>query len=111
MSTPKFIVLEGIDGSGTTTQLSRVSAALRTLGHRVHETREPTGGRIGKLIREQLSDPSGVSARCLALLFAADRIDHLDREILPALARGEVVVCDRYVMSSLVYQSLDCNPA
>lgn len=110
---PKFIVLEGIDGSGTTTQLSRVAERLRARGHVVHETREPSSGRIGKLIRELLVVNPGekrtVDSNCLALLFAADRLEHLNREIKPALARGEIVLCDRYVLSALVYQSLDCD--
>lgn len=110
---PKFIALEGIDGSGTTTQLSRVAERLRARGHAVCETREPSVGRIGKMIRELLTVHPGekrtVDSHCLALLFAADRLEHLNREIKPALARGEIVLCDRYVLSSLVYQSLDCD--
>lgn len=110
---PKFIVLEGIDGSGTTTQLSKVAERLRARGHIVHETREPSVGRIGKMIRELLAVNTGekrtVDSACLALLFAADRLEHLNREIKPALTRGEIVLCDRYVLSSLVYQSLDCD--
>jgi dTMP kinase len=112
---PRFLVLEGIDGSGTTTQRGRVAARLRARGHVVHETREPSDGRIGKLTRELLAvvpgQPRTVDAAGLALLFAADRLEHLAREIEPALARGELVLCDRYVVSSWVYQSLDCDPA
>ncbi|MFO7561225.1 MAG: dTMP kinase [Enhygromyxa sp.] len=112
---PGFLVLEGIDGSGTTTQRARVAERLRARGHRVHETREPSDGRIGKLTRELLAvvpgEPRTVDAAGLALLFAADRLEHLAREIEPALARGELVLCDRYVISSWVYQSLDCDPA
>jgi len=112
---PRFLVLEGIDGSGTTTQRGRVAERLRARGHRVHETREPSDGRIGKLTRELLAvvpgQPRTVDAAGLALLFAADRLEHLAREIEPALARGELVLCDRYVISSWVYQSLDCDPA
>lgn len=112
---PRFLVLEGIDGSGTTTQRGRVAERLRSRGHRVHETREPSDGRIGKLTRELLAvvpgEPRTVDAAGLALLFAADRLEHLAREIEPALARGELVLCDRYVISSWVYQSLDCDPA
>jgi dTMP kinase len=112
---PRFLVFEGIDGSGTTTQRDRVAAALRARGHDVLETREPSDGRIGKLARELLAvvpgevrtvDPAG-----LALLFAADRLEHLTREIDPALAAGRIVLCDRYVVSSWVYQSLDCDSA
>ena len=110
-----LVVLEGIDGSGTTTQRGRVAERLRARGHRVHETREPSDGPIGKLTRALLAEipgrPRTVDAAGLALLFAADRLEHLAREIEPALARGEVVLCDRYVVSSWVYQSLDCDPA
>jgi dTMP kinase len=112
---PRFLVLEGIDGSGTTTQRARVAERLRARGHVVHETREPSDGRIGKLTRELLAvtpgQPRTVDAAGLALLFAADRLEHLAREIEPALARGELVLCDRYVVSSWVYQSLECDPA
>lgn len=76
------------------------------------ETREPSDGPIGRLTRELLavsSQARNVDAAGLALLFAADRLEHLRREIEPALARGELVLCDRYVVSSWVYQSLDCD--
>jgi dTMP kinase len=112
---PRFLVFEGIDGSGTTTQLSAVEQRLRERGHRVHATREPSIGPIGKLTRELLAvipgQPRTVDATALALLFAADRLEHLAREIEPALASGDVVLCDRYVISSWIYQSLDCDPA
>jgi dTMP kinase len=114
-SSGTLVVLEGIDGSGTTTQRERVAARLRARGQRVHETREPSDGPIGKLARSLLAEvpgqPRTVDAASLALLFAADRLEHLTREIEPALARGELVLCDRYVVSSWVYQSLDCDPA
>ncbi len=120
-SHPRFVVFEGIDGSGTTTQLSLVAERLRARGHVVHESREPSHGRIGMLARQLLSVPQPwvatllnrlptVDPAVLALLFAADRLEHLAREIQPALEAGELVLCDRYVVSSLVYQSLDCDP-
>jgi len=113
-SVPKFLVFEGIDGSGTTTQRGRVAERLRARGHRVHETREPSDGPIGALTRGLLAvvpgAPRTVDPAGLALLFAADRLEHLAREIEPALARGDLVICDRYVVSSWVYQSLDCDP-
>lgn len=110
---PSFIVFEGIDGSGTTTQSRRIAEGLRRRGHRVHETREPSTGPIGAMTRSMLAQGTAetVDAACLALLFAADRLEHLAREIEPALAAGEIVLCDRYVVSSWVYQSLDCDPA
>ena len=110
MSKGTFIVLEGIDGSGTTTQLRLLSQALRTRGHVVHETAEPTEGPIGQQIRSMLGGSNTPPPAALALLFAADRVDHLHREIEPALHRGEVVLCDRYLVSSLAYQGLDCPP-
>ncbi|MDB4968450.1 MAG: thymidylate kinase [Myxococcales bacterium] len=96
----KLIVLEGVDGAGTTTQ------ALRLATHfGAHLTREPSDGPIGKELRAILRGERGpVDESAVALLFAADRLDHWHREIAPALARGPVV-SDRYVMSSLVYQA------
>jgi dTMP kinase len=105
-----LIALEGIDGSGTTTQLARVATALRAQGRRVYETREPSDGPVGRVLREALRGAGPRDHRAVALLFAADRLDHLHREIEPALARGEVVLCDRYLGSSLVYQSAFCEP-
>lgn len=103
---PLFLVVEGLDGSGGTTQARRLAAALRAMGRPVHETCEPSPGPIGRFIREALRDPGGgVSDAALAWLFAADRRDHLDHEITPALARGADVVSDRYLLSSLAYQS------
>jgi dTMP kinase len=103
-----FIVLEGADGTGTTTQMAEIATHLRAAGRTVTTTCEPSLGSIGREIRARLK--AGVHAdvgwRALALLFAADRLDHVEREIAPALARGEIVISDRYVLSSLVYQSL-----
>jgi dTMP kinase len=102
-----FLVLEGIDGSGTTTQREKLGAYLRDKGIEVHLTAEPSTGPVGELIRSVLRHEKELSAPALALLFAGDRLDHQTREIEPALERGAVVVSDRYVMSSLAYQSLD----
>src|SRR3569833_4085162 len=110
---PLFHVLEGIDGSGTTTQLERVTAALRASGRRVVATREPRTGPIGVLLREILAgkhatpDGTPLDGRAMALLFAADRRDRLTREIEPALASGFDVVSDRYLLSSLAYQAVE----
>ena len=114
---PLFIVLEGIDGSGTTTQLERVAEGLRAQGRRVLTTREPSPGPIGLLLREILrgthANPDGTSldGRAMALLFAADRRDHLTREIEPALAAGCDVLSDRYLLSSLAYQAVEADRA
>lgn len=112
-----FIALEGIDGSGTTTQLDRLRAHLEGRGRRVHATREPSTGPVGRLLREILLGqhglPGGAPADGIAaaLLFAADRRDHLRREIEPALADGADVISDRYVMSSLAYQAEEADRA
>jgi dTMP kinase len=106
-----FVALEGIDGSGTTTQLPRLVSHLEARGRRAVATREPSGGPIGRLLRELLLGqhalPGGAPAdgQAMALLFAADRRDHLKREIEPALAGGVDVVSDRYLLSSLAYQA------
>lgn len=106
---PKFIAIEGLDGSGGTTQVARLAQWLRDAGHAVHTTREPSTGPVGRFIRRAL-DPQQAEAALgeavLPYLFAADRRDHLDREILPALAGGAWVITDRYALSSLAYQSL-----
>jgi dTMP kinase len=96
----KLIVLEGVDGAGTTTQ------ALRLVQHfGAHLTREPSDGPIGKELRAILRGERGaVDESAVALLFAADRLDHWHREIAPALKNGPVIT-DRYVLSSLVYQA------
>jgi dTMP kinase len=113
----RFIVLEGIDGSGTTTQLERAVAFIGSLGHRAVATREPSQGPVGRLIREALlgrlhmPDGSRMDGRTMALLFAADRIDHLQREIEPQLAAGATVVSDRYLLSSLAYQAEEADRA
>ncbi len=111
-----FLVLEGIDGSGTTTQASRLATALRNSGREVLLTREPTTGPVGRFLRQALSgkltdaggDATDLDWSSMALLFSADRLEHLRREIEPALERGAVVLSDRYDLSSLIYQSATC---
>lgn len=106
----RFIAIEGIDGSGTTLQTRALAHWLRQRGHEVLETREPSGGPIGRLIRERLHiDAAPIDPAALALLFAADRLEHVAHEIDPARRQGAVVVSDRYLLSSLAYQSLDCD--
>jgi dTMP kinase len=114
----RFIVLEGIDGSGTTTQSERLEARLRQEGYRVERTWEPTDRPVGKLIRRALTrqlshrrKSYALSDETLALLFAADRLDHLRGEVLPALEAGKVVICDRYLLSSLAYQGIAVTPS
>lgn len=110
----RFVVLEGLDGAGTTTQLERVSVALRAEGHAVLATHQPSTGPIGMLLRQALTGrlglPSGegpLKPETLALLFAADRTDHLAASILPAMEEGKLILCDRYVHSSLAYQGAE----
>ena len=106
---PLFIVMEGTDGSGTTTQGDLLAEALRRSGRSVVRTAEPSGGEIGQLIRRVLRGQTdrALTPQIVALLFAADRIQHCQDEIGPALARGEFVVCDRYLASSLSFQVAD----
>lgn len=109
-----FVVLEGIDGAGTTTQVARLVASLRARGIGALGTREPSDGPIGTQIRQILTgrlvvrSPAGGAAPpgwpTLALLFAADRVDHLESEIVPNLRDGVIVVSDRYDHSSVAYQ-------
>lgn len=104
-----FVVFEGIDGAGTTTQSERYSAHLRGKRRIVHVTHEPSGGPVGSLIRliltHRLTFPTTRHAETMALLFAADRLDHAEAEVAPHLRDGTVVVSDRYDLSSLAYQS------
>ena len=110
----RFIVLEGIDGAGTTTQTVRLVERLRSETPRtpVKVTREPSDGPIGSLVRQVLTGriviPGGRAPgwATMALLFAADRMDHVESEIEPFLAQGGIVVSDRYDASSLAYQSV-----
>lgn len=114
MSRGRFYVVEGADGVGSSTQCQKLAERLTKAKRTVHLTAEPSSGPIGKLIRQMLATkdteggrPAKAINKELALLFAADRLDHIAREIEPRLAEGIDVVSDRYVLSSLVYQSLD----
>jgi dTMP kinase len=102
----KFIVLEGIDGSGKTTQLKLLGDKLKDRGLPVLHTREPGGTRIGDKIREILLNPEyqELVPRAEAFLYAAARAQHVAQVILPALAKGTIVLCDRFLDSSLAYQ-------
>jgi dTMP kinase len=109
----RFVVLEGIDGAGTTTQVARLAERLRKDGGLpVRQTREPSDGPIGSLVRQVLTGrivaPEGRAPgwATMALLFAADRMDHVESEIEPFLATGGVMISDRYDASSLAYQSV-----
>ncbi len=109
-----FIVVEGVNGCGSTTHARLLAKSLRAPGREVVLTCEPTNGPVGGLIRQILqrrlfvtdaTGPRGFAWSTMALLFAADRLDHLDSVVMPALRDGSVVVSDRYLLSSLAYQS------
>ena len=108
----RFVVIEGIDGAGTTTQVARFADRLRADKVKVRTTREPSDGPIGTLVRQVLTgrlvSPDGKAPgwATMALLFAADRMDHVEAEIEPFIADGGVIVSDRYDASSLAYQSV-----
>jgi dTMP kinase len=103
-----LVAIEGLDGSGISTQVAELVKRLGASGHKAIATEEPTTGPIGRLIRDLLGDitslaPSTVM-RTLSLLFAADRLDHFHRVVAPALAAETTVVSDRWYHSSLAYQ-------
>jgi dTMP kinase len=108
VSLPPFIVFEGGEGAGKSTQSAALADYLEARGHAVLRTREPGGTPAAEAIRSVLLDPSntGLDDRAEALLFAAARGDHAARVIRPALERGDVVVCDRFMDSSVAYQGV-----
>jgi dTMP kinase len=99
-----FIAFEGGDGAGKSTQVALLAEVLRTRGRTVTVTRQPGGTELGAAIRDLVLHGDHVSPRAEALLFAADKAHHVDQLIRPALARGEVVITDRYTDSSVAYQ-------
>ena len=112
MERGKFIALEGIDGSGKSTQLVRLAERLRSRGVACHATREPTGRPVGTLIRQALTGQVPLDPRVIAALYAADRIDHLvngEDGLLSLVERGITVVTDRYYFSSYAYHSVDMD--
>lgn len=107
----RFVVLEGVDGAGTTTQLSLLTLALESRGIPVWKTAEPTLHPLGQMARKVLRSEVKIAPEAEAALFAADRWDHLYGEdgILAQHRKGTWVLCDRYLFSSLAYQGLICD--
>lgn len=105
----KLIIIEGMDGSGTTTQTKMLAHYLGSLGYKVSSSAEPTNSPIGQEIRKWLKEPiekEPYLLTMLALCFAADRMHHINFSLAPALKTHDFVLVDRYVMSSMVYQGL-----
>jgi dTMP kinase len=113
MMLKNFVVFEGIDGSGTSTQIDILKKRVLQTGDKKQFlfTCEPTTEVTGQFLRTILSGEYPADSRTAAFLFAADRAEHLygERGILKALAQGKVVISDRYLFSSLAYQSVDCG--
>lgn len=105
MKQGRFIVLEGLDGSGKSTAAELLKQKLTQPGApEPFLTREPSDGPIGRLIRQALTKEITLDPKTFTLLFAADRFEHVQNEILPALKEGRDVLCDRYYFSNLAYQ-------
>lgn len=101
-----FLVIDGIDGSGKTTHSKTLSYSLKKKGFEVEYTMEPSNGTVGRFIRSEVVSKKKLTPEVEALLFAADRFEHLKNEIIPWLDERKVVVCDRYVYASIVYQGV-----
>ncbi|MDE5593916.1 MAG: dTMP kinase [Clostridiales bacterium] len=114
MSNGKFIVIEGVEGAGKSRQCALLTDALNAAGHTAILTREPGGAKLAEAIRGLLLDPAfSPDAVAELYLYSAARRDHLNKVIFPALDSGKIVVCDRFIYSSLAYQGyargLDLN--
>ncbi|MFZ3416493.1 dTMP kinase [Arthrobacter sp. 3Tela_A] len=114
MSEPRtglFIAFEGGDGAGKSTQAALLTQTLQDAGRTVLRTREPGGTPVGEKLRSLVLEHGHgqIDARTEALIFAASRAAHVEQVILPALERGDVVVCDRYIDSSVAYQGAGRN--
>lgn len=104
----KFIVFEGIDGAGKSTQVARLSSRLRSMSYEIYDTFEPTDSQIGSLIRQIMTGQVESNHRTIASLFVADRIDHLlnsKNGILKKIIAGQNVISDRFYFSSYAYHS------
>jgi dTMP kinase len=107
MSKGKFIVFEGLDGSGQTTQINLLEKYLKSKNQKVHITAEPTNNIIGGLIRGLLTKQWQMSNTGMQLLYCADRAHHLESEVIPALENGNHVISSRYFFSTIAFGSLD----
>lgn len=107
----KFITIEGPDGSGKTSVIKLLVSKLQTMGYSVYPTREPGGSKISEQIREVILDVDNtlMDARTEALLYAAQRRQHLVEKVIPELESGTLVISDRFVHSSLAYQGIARN--
>jgi dTMP kinase len=106
---PRFITFEGGEGCGKSTQIARLRAQLEAEGHRVLQTREPGGTELGESIRHLLQHDAagqGMAPEAELLLFAAARAQHVRERIAPAIAEGQIVLCDRFLDSTTVYQGV-----
>ncbi len=101
-----LIALEGIDGAGKTTQAKLLVKWLESNGVKAIYTSEPTDSEIGRIIKKHLKAKRKYSEETIALLFAADRLYHVEKVITPAIDQGKVVVTDRYIHSSIAYQTV-----
>ena len=112
MEKGRFIVFEGLDGAGTTTQMKRLGEAFTERKKKVFLTHEPTDNPIGRLVRDALQKKFRTTSSALALLYASDRDDHLynsEYGIKKHLDDGDIVISDRYFYSSYAYQSVECE--
>jgi dTMP kinase len=98
-----FFVFEGTDGSGTSTQANLLAESLKKKGMKVLHTVEPTHHELGQYLRSALRGEKHLSKEAIQLLFFADRAEHIEKQILPALEQKEIVICERYVWSSIAY--------
>jgi len=103
-----FIVLEGIDGSGTTTQTKKLTEFFKKINKPVYQTCEPTSGVIGDFCRKNLAKKQ-ISPMALQFLFVADRIEHAEKIILPQLLEKKIIISDRYFWSTIAYSGLFCQ--
>ena len=107
-----FIVLEGLDGAGTTTQKKAIENELNAMGYKTYSTHEPTDNPIGRVVRDVLQSKFKTTPEALAYLYTSDRHDHLynsEYGLIKHINDGEIIIADRYFFSSIAYQSVECD--